>query len=166
MEPKFKVDDIDTNIIELLTSGKSNKEISSTINIPRSTIQRRIRNLITRGLISTNFQIRYEDLGISSGLITIFVGNGDIHEIAKKVCDLEGITSIEIHIGNFDIIGHILYEDRSELLSIISEIKKIKGVKGIRWSERIYQITKTQKLKVHRNDIIEQYRMFLQEFKK
>lgn len=49
---KTRADEIDTNIIQLLTSGKSSKEISSTVNVPRSTIHRRIRNLITSGLIS------------------------------------------------------------------------------------------------------------------
>lgn len=153
METKFKVDDIDTNIIQLLTSGKNNREISSTVNVPLSTIQRRVKNLITSGLIVPDFQISYEQLGFSSGIVNIFVGNGDIHEIAKKIIDIDGIISAEIHIGNFDIVGHMVYEDRPELLSMISEIKKIKGVKEVLWSEKIYEITKTQKLKLYRNDI-------------
>lgn len=59
------------------------------------------------------------------------------------------MISVEIHIGNFDIIGHIIYADRSELLNMVSEIKKIKGVKRVLWSERIYQITKSEKSKLY-----------------
>ena len=60
MDSKFKIDDIDTDIIQLLTAGKNNREISSTVNVALSTIQRRIRNLIISGLVVQNFQISYE----------------------------------------------------------------------------------------------------------
>lgn len=155
MNSKFKIDAIDNTIVQLLTSGKNNKEITSTVNVPRSTIQRRIKKLIMSGVVVPNFQISYEHLGFNSGSINIIVGNGDIHEIAKKVYDLDGIISVEIHIGNFDIIGHIVYEDGPDLLKMIYAIKKIKGVRGVLWSERIYQITKRQELKLYRNNISE-----------
>jgi len=87
------------------------------------------------------------------------VANGDINEVAKKVCDLDGVISVEVHIGNFDITGRIVYEDRPDLLNIISNIKKIRGVKSVLWSERIYQITKRNELNLHINDIGEQKRM-------
>ena len=159
MDSKFKIDDIDTDIIQLLTAGKNNREISSTVNVALSTIQRRIRNLIISGLVVQNFQISYEHLGLNSGLINIIVANGDINEVAKKVCDLDGVISVEVHIGNFDITGRIVYEDRPDLLNIISNIKKIRGVKSVLWSERIYQITKRNELNLHINDIGEQMRM-------
>ena len=151
MNPKFKIDAVDDSIVQLLTSGRKNKEISSMVNVPRSTIQRRIRNLTTSGLVVPNFQISYEQLGFKSGLINIFVGNGDIHEIAKKVLEIDGMISVEIHIGNFDIIGHIIYEDGQDLLNMVSTIKKIAGVRGVQWSERVYQIVKRQKLKPYRD---------------
>ena len=159
MGSKFRVDDIDTNIIQLLTFGKNNSEISSTVNVPLSTIQRRVRNLISNGLVIPHFQISYEQLGYNSGIINILVGNGDIHEIAKKIIEIDGITSVEIHIGNFDIVGHVMYKDRIELIDIKSTIKKIKGVRGFLWSEKIYEITKRQRLKLYRNDINLQKRM-------
>jgi predicted transcriptional regulator len=65
MDSKFKIDDIDTDIIQLLTAGKNNREISSTVNVALSTIQRRIRNLIISGLVVQNFQISYEHLGLN-----------------------------------------------------------------------------------------------------
>ena len=41
----IRLDDIDMKIIELLTFGKSNKEISDKLVVPLSTIQRRTRKL-------------------------------------------------------------------------------------------------------------------------
>lgn len=156
MDSKFKIDAIDSTIIQLLTSGKSGQEISSTVKVPRSTIQRRVKNLITSGLVIPNFKISYEQLGFNSGLVNIIVNKGDIDEIAKKVYDLDGIISVEVHIGNSDIIGHIIYKDGRDLRKIISSIKQIDGVKSALWSERIYQIPYKQQLKLYKNDTSEQ----------
>jgi len=156
MDSKFKIDAIDTTIVQLLTSGKNNKEISSTVKIPHSTIQRRVRNLINSGLVVPDFQISYEQLGFKSGSINVIVGNGDINEIADTISEIDGIISVEIHIGNFDITGQLIYEDRLDLRNIVSAIKQINGVKSVFWSERIYQIKKRQKLKLYRNYISEQ----------
>lgn len=65
--------------------------------------------------------------------------NGNIDEIAKKVYDLDGITRIEIHLGDSDILGHVIYKDGKELLNIIAAIKEMDGIEKIIWSERIYQ---------------------------
>jgi len=46
---------------------------------------------------------------------------------------------VEIHIGNSDILGHVIYKEGKDLLDLISSIKRIEGVDRIVWSERIYQ---------------------------
>ena len=148
MNSKFNIDAVDTAIVQLLTSGKNNKEISSAVKIPHSTIQRRVKNLKSRGLVVPDFQISYEDLGFNSGLISILVSNEDINEVAKKVSEIDGMIWVEIHIGSFDIIGQIIYENGPDLLNIISTIKQVKGVRSVFWSERIYQIKKRQELKI------------------
>lgn len=57
----------------------------------------------------------------------------------KKIQNLNQITYVEIHIGNSDILGNVIYKEGKELLNIISTIKKIQGVDRIIWSERVYQ---------------------------
>jgi len=64
--------------------------------------------------------------------------DGIISEIANKVFELDGITFVEIHIGNSHILGNVIYKDGKRLLNIISAIKKIQGVEQVVWSERIY----------------------------
>ncbi|HET6590041.1 MAG TPA: hypothetical protein VFG45_07760 [Candidatus Nitrosocosmicus sp.] len=84
-------------------------------------------------------QINYVLLGFKTCLVHIYLSDGNINEIANKVYELDGITLIEIHIGNSDIIGHVIYKEGKDLLSIIAAIKKMNGVRRVVWSERIYQ---------------------------
>lgn len=134
-----KNDSIDIKIIELMVDGRNNKQISSQLSMPLSTIQRRVRALLVSGIITTRVHLNYEKLGFKTGLLHIYLKDGDIDEIAKKVYEVDGITSFEIHIGNSDILANVVYKEGKELLNIIAAIKKLEGVERIVWSERIYQ---------------------------
>jgi Lrp/AsnC family transcriptional regulator, regulator for asnA, asnC and gidA len=122
-----------------MVNGRNNKQISSQLSIPLSTIQRRVRTLLTKEIITPRVQLNYEKLGLKTGLLHIYLKSGDIDQIAKKVYEIDGITSFEIHIGNSDILANVVYKEGKELLNIITSIKKIEGVERIVWSERIYQ---------------------------
>ena len=134
-----KNDNIDIKIIELMVNGRNNKQISSQLSIPLSTIQRRVRTLLTKEIITPRIDLNYEKLGLKTGLLHIYLKNGNIDEIAKKVNETDGSTSFEIHIGNSDILANVAYKEGKELLNIIAAIKKLEGVERIVWSERIYQ---------------------------
>ena len=58
----------------------------------------------------------------------------------QRISEIEGIESVEIHIGNSDIIANVLYKHSKELLHIISLVKKTGKVEKIVWSEMIYKI--------------------------
>lgn len=139
LDNNTKVDDIDTKILELIVEGKANKEISTLCEIPISTIQRRVKNILSNSLVQYGYKLNYEKLGFKSGLIHIYLKSGSVDEIAKIVYDLDRITTVEVHIGNSDIIANVIYKDSKELLDLIAEIKKIRGVGKVVWSERIYQ---------------------------
>src|ERR1044072_4930684 len=102
-----------------MLANVTNKEISKKLGIPLSTVQRRVRNLLNSGLVSSKVQLNYEQLGYKTGLVHVYLRDGNINEIAKKVYELDGITSIEIHIGNSDILGNVIYKQGQDLLDII-----------------------------------------------
>ena len=135
------IDEIDIKIIDLMILNKNNKQISQELIIPLSTVQRRVRNLISEGYVTFNAQINYQKFGFKTGLLHIYLKNGDIEETAKKIHNLQNVTTIEIHVGNSDILGHVVYKDGKALLNLISKIKKISDIEKIVWSERIYQST-------------------------
>lgn len=133
------LDHNDVKILELLLSGKNNKQISQEIRIPLSTVQRRARNLIANNIIKNKVELNYEILGLKTGLLHIFLEDGDIHEILQKILKFDKIESVEIHIGNSDLLGNVVYRDSKDLLDLISKTKKLEGVDRIVWSERIFQ---------------------------
>ncbi|MGN6559865.1 MAG: Lrp/AsnC family transcriptional regulator [Candidatus Nitrosocosmicus sp.] len=134
------VDDLDIKIIHLMTKGNNNKQIASEIKIPLSTVQRRTKRLIEDGAVLTRTELNYEKFGFKRGLLHIYVENGDIDKMVKDVSKLRGISSTEVHIGNSDIIGNVIYKNSIELLDLITDVKKMDGVERIVWSEQIYSI--------------------------
>ena len=133
------IDTIDYRIINLMVMYKTNKEISQDLKIPLSTIQRRVRNLITKGYVVSNIEVNYQMFGFKTGLVHVYLRNGNIQETAKKIENLDQITCVEIHIGNSDILGNVIYKQGKELLNLIATIKKMQGVDRTVWSERVYQ---------------------------
>lgn len=74
------------------------------------------------------------------GMLHIYLREGNIDEIATRVREIEGIEFVEVHIGNSDIIGKVLYKYSKELLNITSHIRKTRTVEKLVWSEMIYRI--------------------------
>lgn len=139
--PVLNVDKIDSEIIGLLLNGKNNKEISTKIRIPLSTVQRRVRNLIAKNLVTFNSQINYPKFGFKVGMLHIYLEDGDFERIANKIMELDGVTSVEVHIGNSDLIANVVYRRSIELLELIAKVKSFEKIDKIVWSEMVYKIS-------------------------
>ncbi len=134
-----KFDKTDIQILDLLIQNHNNKRISSTLNIPLSTIQRRVRQLIKKDLVISKNHVDFTKFGLITGNLHIYLRDGNVDTILDKVSKLKGVISLEVHIGNSDIIAEIVYEEGRELFSLIASIKKMEGVDRIVWSERILE---------------------------
>jgi len=132
-----KIDKRDIQILELLNQNYDNRQISLDIGIPLSTVQRRVRNLVDNRFITNNYSINYERFGLTSGLMHIYLNDGNLDDILEKLSKVKGVVSLEVHIGNSDILAGIVYKHSIYLLKFISNIKKMRGVERIVWSERI-----------------------------
>jgi DNA-binding Lrp family transcriptional regulator len=141
MKPNLSdgIDKTDVRILDLVIENHSNKHLAYILKIPLSTIQRRVRKLIENGFIVSKNQINYTKFGFKSGSIHIYLSNGNMDEILDKVSKLKGVTSLEVHIGNSDIIADVVYKEGKDLLKLITAIKKIEGVERIVWSEKILE---------------------------
>lgn len=137
----IKIDKIDIDVIKLLLLEKSNKAISSTMNLPISTVQRRIRKIVDQDIVISQNRLNHSRLGYRTGLFLIYLSFGNIQDIAQKVLGLYGIISVEIHIGDSDIIADYVYKDGNDLLDIVTQIKKMEGVERVIWSERVSKIS-------------------------
>jgi DNA-binding Lrp family transcriptional regulator len=141
----FKVDEKDIKIISCLISGYDNQQISSELQIPSSTVQRRTRLILQSGLLEHYFRPDYRRLGLKKGMIHTYLRDGDMKSTAEKISDMEGITSVSIHIGNSDIVADFIYRDSEQIIDIVSSIKKIEGVEKTVWSEEVYALPINQK---------------------
>jgi DNA-binding Lrp family transcriptional regulator len=134
------LDELDIKIILLLVSGSNNKEISQSIKIPLSTVQRRTRRIFEKGIVRNRVEPNYNVLGLSKGLLHVYVNGKDAREVATGLARLEGIVEVSLHIGNSDVVGQIIYKDSNDILQAISEAKKIDGVERVVWSEEVMSV--------------------------
>ena len=139
---KQDIDETDLEIIKLLIGGDNNKEISFNLKIPLSTVQRRTKRILDRDFIVSNRSLNYTKLGYRVGLLHVYSSDGNVDDMAKKVLSLYGVTSVEIHIGNSDVLADFVYKDGMALFDTLSKIRKIQGVERVIWSERITKQSK------------------------
>lgn len=72
----------------------------------------------------------------------VYLKNGNIDDVARRVSEIKGIQSATIHIGNSDVVGQFVFKETPQLLDIMSETKKIEGVDRVVWSEEVVDIPK------------------------
>lgn len=131
------LDQIDSDVMELALQNYDNKQISSTLKIPLSTVQRRIKTLYENQFLVSKVNINYKKLGYTQGLLHIYLSDGNLEDILEKVSKITGIISIQVHIGNSDILAGLVYKKGYELLKVIASIKKMDGVENVVWSEQV-----------------------------
>jgi Lrp/AsnC family transcriptional regulator for asnA, asnC and gidA len=136
----LNIDDIDLKVIDLLVAGHKNKQIAFKLKVPLSTIQRRTRKLLERGLVNEKVEPNYEKLGFKKGLFHVYLSDGNIHSIAEALSKVKGIASVSIHLGNSDIVCLYLYKDSKEILSLTTQTKHLQGVERVLWSEEVESI--------------------------
>jgi Lrp/AsnC family transcriptional regulator, regulator for asnA, asnC and gidA len=127
-------------IISLLCIGSDNKEISSTMNIPLSTIQRRTHRIIQSGLVNIEYTPNFKMLGIKNGMLHTYLRNGQLRQTAEKISEIEGILSVTIHVGNSDIVSEFVYENSEDLVDIIESIKELGEIEKTVWSEEMVKL--------------------------
>ena len=149
-----QMDKTDFKIISLMVLGQDNKQISSTLKIPLSTIQRRTRRILLSGMVKVEYQPNFKLLGIAKGMLHTYLRNGQLRDIAEKISEMEGILSASIHVGNSDIVSEFVYENSEDLVDIIADIKQIEGVDRVLWSEEIF------KLPSHKENIMKSFNKY------
>ena len=135
-----RIDETDKKIIASLLAGMSNKEISKTLQIPLSTVQRRTRNVLENDFVKRRLEPNYRLLGYSKGLLHVYINGVDAMAVASKLAKLRGVIRISLHIGNSDVVADIIYKDNRDILSAITETKKIDGISRVLWSEEVLEV--------------------------
>lgn len=142
---KNDMDSLDIRVLNLLLSGRDSKTFAKELGKPLSTVQRRIRNMVTWGVIRHVSELNYSKLGLKKGLLHVYLQDGDVRSSAKRLLDFDGILEVATHIGNSDLVGTFVFTDSKEVLDLIANAKKL-GVEKVAWSEEVEVIRKNVKL--------------------
>ena len=149
-----QMDKTDFKIISLMVLGQDNKEISSTLKIPLSTIQKRTRRILLSEMVKVEYQPNFKLLGIAKGMLHVYLRNGQLRNTAVQISEMEGILSSSIHVGNSDIVSEFVYENSEDLVDIIGTIKQIEGVDRVLWSEEVF------KLPSHKENVMRSFQKY------
>jgi DNA-binding Lrp family transcriptional regulator len=133
------LDYTDFKIVALLCSGRDNRQISTQLKIPLSTIQRRTRNIISSGVVNVGIQPNFKRLGLKRGLLHVNLYDGDIRKSVAQLSKMDGMISSSVQIGNSDVVSDYAYENTDQLMDTISSIKHMEGVDKVTWSEEVYR---------------------------
>ena len=152
-----QLDKTDFRIVSLLVLGYDNKNISSTLKIPLSTIQRRTRRILQSGIVHLEYKPNFKLLGLKKGLLHTYLHDGQLKKTGEKISEMGGILSVTIHVGNSDVVSEFVYDNSEELVDIIAAIKQFEGVERVMWSEEIF------KLQTRKENIMKSFQKYWKE---
>ena len=125
------IDDIDTEIIELLNqNGRTpNTEIAKKLNLSETAIRKRIKKMLEDEIIQIVAVVNQQKLGyIFRGNICIGTDIKKIDTVKKELQKIDRIWYIAHLTGAFDFDVEFSAKSQDELRTLIEQINKIDGV--------------------------------------
>ena len=129
-----------------MVAGYSNRAIANKVKKPLSTVQRKTRQLVESGLIKRTYELNYRKLGYKTGLLHLYLDDGNAQELAEKIHFIDDVLSVSLHIGNSDIVAEYACKDTISLMELMANVKKLPGIRNVVWSEEVYAVTAHSKL--------------------
>jgi DNA-binding Lrp family transcriptional regulator len=138
----ISLDNIDKGIIRELVNDSNAKSsaISSKLNVPLSTIQRR-RARLEDSILKKDYQLDSKEFGIRTADLLIGVTKGNSTHIAKQLLSTydKHISSVSLVMGDpqINVCGNVLFRNSEELYRIVQEIKAMNNVNYVEWLELV-----------------------------
>ena len=130
---KYEIDEIDLEILKILTSNAkiSFTDLASIIIVSPSTVHVRVKKMEEAGIIK-NFTINidYRMLGFTfTGYLGVFLDNSNIYEeVVSKLKLIPQITVIDFTTGPFSVFCKIRSRDSESARDILRRIQSIVGI--------------------------------------
>ena len=138
--PDIGISQIDRKILKILLSpngqSKSTKGISTKLGIPVTTIRRRRKRLEDK-FLKVHYVLDIEKFGWRRVDFFIYIRNGLVNAVSKKLMELDDVTYIGKSIGEhtIDLRVETIVKDNTVLLDLLEVIKGMEGVRDVVWSE-------------------------------
>lgn len=115
-------------------SSISVSELASDLQLPRTTVQERIKKLVQSGIIKRfTLQLDYSKVGkpVTAFILVSFLAGSGVsqREAAEKIAEIEDVFEVHVISGDWDIIA----KARGESIQSIGELvlDRIRNVKGV-----------------------------------
>jgi len=115
-------------------ASKPVSELASELELPRTTVQERIKKLVLNGIIKRfTLQLDYSKLGkpVTAFILVSFLAGTGVsqREAAQKIAEIEDVFEVHVISGDWDIIA----KARGESIQSIGELvlDRIRNVKGV-----------------------------------
>ena len=115
-------------------SSQPVSELAAELQLPRTTVQERIKKLVQNGIIKRfTLQLDYSKVGkpVTAFILVSFLAGTGVSqkEAAQKIAEIEDIYEVHVISGDWDIIA----KARGESIQSIGELvlDKIRNVKGV-----------------------------------
>jgi len=143
----MKIDETNIAIIKHLRDGrKSFHEIAEVLSISENTVRARANKLIEEGVLDISGLVNPELLpGHRLAMIGIKLKTMDLVKKGEEFSKLNGVVSVAVVTGRFDLLLTILLDEQFGLLEFYTD--EVAGIKGIQ-SVETFVVYKGYNLKV------------------
>ena len=126
-------DTLDKKIIEEFQDNgrKPYSEIASKLNVSEGTVRKRVKKLTDMGVFKIAGLIDPGKYGEHLlAIVGVQLGSQNLLENAKKFSELNGVVSVGIVTGRYDLVCQVLFDKPDGLINFFTEeVSKIKDVK-------------------------------------
>jgi len=141
---RYQLDEFDHQILEVLSSDArlSNRKIAQALGVTEGTIRGRLKRLQEENYLRFTAITALSYLG---NPLLIFIGvtaeQGRVKEVAQAIAEMDGIRSVIITLGRFNIHVVGMYGTLDEVLNIANNaILAVPGVRHVETSISVKQL--------------------------
>jgi Lrp/AsnC family transcriptional regulator for asnA, asnC and gidA len=124
------LDTISRHIIEQLQQDgrRSYAAIAKAVGLSEAAVRQRVQRLLDIGVMQIVAVTDPMSLGFRRQTMIGVRCNGDLHQVADLLADMDEIDYVVITAGSFDLLIEVVCEDDDQLLDILGQIRSLPGV--------------------------------------
>jgi Lrp/AsnC family transcriptional regulator for asnA, asnC and gidA len=111
----------------------SYRAIADDIGLSEAAVRQRVQRLLGAGVMQIVAVTDPLTLGFRRQAMIGITAQGNLEEIAERLCALPQIDYVVICAGSFDIIVELVCEDDEQLISIVND--QVRAIEGVRSTE-------------------------------
>lgn len=130
----MKFDEINLQIIKHLKDGrKSFKIIADELSVTENTVRARVNRLVEEGVLNISGLVNPENIpGHQTAIIGVKIKNMRLVEKGEEFSQLNGVISVAVVTGRYDLIVQVLLSEECSLLEFYTnEVTKIDDVQDV-----------------------------------